>query len=105
MLAKIGFLILILGAVIGGNFVVFRSIKRRGIPLRTAFLPTPAGFKAVCGLNIEEWACLLFLVVPSFLLGHWVFLMLAKDTNIKRPWRPLESVAGRVVSTRPKIKR
>ena len=69
MLAEIGFFILILSAVIGGNFVVFRSMKRRGISLITAFLPTPAGFKAVYGLNIEEWACLLFLVVPSFFIG------------------------------------
>jgi hypothetical protein len=68
-LAKAGFIILIVAAMIGGNLIVLRSMKRRGIPYSTAFFPTPSGFKAVYGLNGWEWAGILLLVFPSFLIG------------------------------------
>jgi hypothetical protein len=50
MLAEIGFLILILGAVIGGNFVVFRSIssiskyKKTRNTSKNRFLTDPSRF-------------------------------------------------------------
>ncbi len=68
-MVKVAFMILIVVAVIGGNLIIFRSMKRRGIPYSAAFFPTPSGFKAVYGLNAKEWAGILLLVIPAFFIG------------------------------------
>ena len=69
MLIKSIFLMLMIAAMVGGNLIVFRSMKRRGIPYSSAFVPTPSGIKAVFGLNGAEWAAMLLVVYPSFLIG------------------------------------
>ena len=68
---QIGFLIAVILWLIGGNLLVYTSMKRRGIPYWKSFLPTPSAFRATFSLNKREWFILFVLAVASLSFGMW----------------------------------
>ena len=68
---KIGMALFAITWLVGGNVLMHFSLRRRGIPYWKTMFPTPDGFRAVFGLNWNEWLVLVLLALTAFSFAAW----------------------------------
>lgn len=68
MQAKIGFTLFAVIWIVGGNILLYYSMKRRGIPFFKIAVPS---FKTLVGFNTREYVILAALALSSLASGFW----------------------------------